>query len=457
VRTRHESDLTKKILFIYLTTIGQEYERNHTMSRPPQLRSSRQTPLIVIAVLSVVLVPVGTATAGSGLGISSVAAVTPAEDGDWWVLERSLQNSGGILYRYTGDWKPTGETHRLRLPNPGDSYHSFSPTDLVPAAGGGWWVVDDDGRVHRFSAEFTYAGESHALRPPASEYNASSAYGLRSARTGGWWVAANRDFWRTDEAWRPANATVGSLRSESGGYPVAVEYGSPTSLWVLEGYLGQGVSLYPLTEDGSEFSPAVTGPGRGSSGKTATVVVGYELEIADTPVDLVKDGSHWWVVDADGQVHRYDRYWRYTGTSHPVGSGDAVSSYPSDVVSPGLLLVPLLGGIWLIPGLVVVVGLRWRRDETDRVDRIQAGAGALLFLYGVVLPPHLVRFVVFANVYLPLVVTGAALLLPTLHVARTTSNTTWRQAKPLVIAYIPVIAGGLAMALPAVRPLIAPY
>lgn len=415
----------------------------------------RSIALVLVAalvLLSGTPLPNAATAAEPDLGISSVAAATPADGGGWWVLERSLQDRGGVLHRYTADWKPTGETHELRLATTDDGVMSFSPTDIIRADDDTWWVIDDGGRVHEFSADFTHTGVSRGLRPPNSEYNASSAYGIRGTTGGDHWVAANRDFWRADEEWEPVDSSVTALRSGSGGYPVAVEYGSPTSLWVLEGYLGSGVSMYPLMDGGERIDTDESG-----SSRTATALVGYELEIPDTPVDIVDAGRHWWIVDADGQVHRYDRYWRYTGTSHSVGSGDAVSSYPSDVVSPLVLLVPILGLVWLVPGAITVIGLWWRRSEAIRTNRLGGGAGALLFVYGVVLQPHALRPIVFANVHLPLVIVGAALVLPVLHVSRTASNEGWYRAKPLVIAYAPVILGALAMVGPATRPMFAPY
>lgn len=396
------------------------------------------------------------------LGISSVAAVAPAEGGDWWVLERDLDGGGGIVYRYTADWEPAGETYRLRLP-PAEAgrYRSFSPTDLARARGGGWWVVGAEGRVYRFAADFTFAGESYGLPRPDSEYNATSAYGVQRARGGGWWVAANRNLWRADERWVPVEGTPDSVGVRRGGYAVAAGYGGPTRLWVLGGYLGSGVAMFRLADDGSRIDPsAVKTPTSyvGAPPTYAVAEVSYELQMADVPVDFARSGGHWWVADADGQVHQYDRYWRYTGRTHAVGSGDAVGSYPSDVVSFGVVLVPIVSGLgWLAPGAVVLLGLWWRRGGVDRIGLVWRAAGALWFVYGVVLSPHFARPLVFANGYLPFVVTVAALALPALDVYRAVSDGDGPRAKPLVVAYAPVVLGALSTWTAAVRPLTPPY
>lgn len=401
------------------------------------------------------------AAAGPDLGFSSVAAVAPAKAGGWWVLERSLQSQGGAVYRYTDAWVPTGEVHPLRIRPRADGTRSFSPTDLVTADGGGWWVLGEDGRVHRFASDFTDTGESHPLPRPNSPYNASEAFGIQRSGDGGWWVAANRDFWRTDEAWAPVDGTPVDVQSRSGGYAVAAGYGQPSGLWVLEGYLGTGVSLYPLADDGARIDPDAIETYRadgGGSSRQATPLVGYELQVADVPVDVARSGGGWWVVDADGQVHRFDRYWRYTGVTHAVGSGEAVGSYPSDVVSVGGAVVPVVvGASWLGPVLVVFVGLWWRREPRAWREDALAGAGALAFVYGVVMDPHLARPVVFSHALLPLVVTLLSFGLPAVHVYHHATAGRRARVKPLVLAYAPVIVGVLAMVRPAVRPLLPPF
>lgn len=419
--------------------------------------------LALAAVAGSLLAPTSAADpAGSppDLGLSSVAAAAPAPGGGWWVLERSLRGGGGAVYRYTDDWTATGEVHRLRLQPHPDGTTWFSPTDLAAAEGGGWWVLGEDGGVYRFDDAFVHNGAGVALPRPGSTYNASSGYGLERSRAGGWWLAADRDLWRVTDEWTVPSGTVANVQSARGGFPVAVAEDAD-GLWVLEGYLGTGVSLYATTGDGARFDPSTLMTPRSytsSRRPNAAPVASYGLQIVDTPVDVTRSGGDWWLVDADGQVHRFDRYWRYTGVTIGVGSGEARAGYPSDVVSPGVVLVPVvLGAGYLAPAVVTLMGLWWRRDPVEwRVDAA-AGLGALAFLYGVVLGPHLVRPAVFAHPLLPLVVTLLAVVGPGVHLVHEATRGRTERVKPLVIAYAPVVVAVLAMLRPAIRPLLAPF
>lgn len=425
--------------------------------------------LLALGSLMVIASPVSGAatTTDVDMGISAVAAATPAEDGGWWVLERSLRDDGGVLFRYSEDWRRMGDVRQLRLGNGSDRQRSFSPTDLAPARGGGWWVLDDYGRAHRFSADFQYTGESHRLLRPRSNpwsesgpvYNATSASGLLETRSGGWWLAASGHFWRANASWGPAEDAVVTILDGASGKPVAVADGAGPSIWVLRGSLGKSVDRLRLSADGA----SVRDVDRAEEGflplpKRAVAQVTYTLDAPDTPVDVVRSGEHWWIVDADGEVHQHDRYWRYTGVTRSVGSSGAGTSYPADVVSPAIILVPLIEGlVFVAPAAVIVAGLAWRRAGADMRLRLAGGAGALLFVYGVVASPQFVRPIAFLNVYLPLVVAGLAVALPAGHVWHVRSRREWARAKPLVVAYAPVILSALSMLGPALRPLIAPY
>jgi hypothetical protein len=98
------------------------------------------------------------------------------------------------------------------------------------------------------------------------------------------------------------------------------------------------------------------------------------------------------VVEADGQVYRFDRYWRYTRVTHPVGSGSAVESYPSDLVGPGILLFPFLEAAWWVfPALVTGVGAVVHYRRSRRPTALLGGGLAVAFLYGVAVRQHAAR------------------------------------------------------------------
>jgi branched-subunit amino acid transport protein len=158
------------------------------------------------------------------------------------------------------------------------------------------------------------------------------------------------------------------------------------------------------------------------------------------------------VVEADGQVHRFDRYWRYTRVTHPVGSGSAVESYPSDLVGPGILLVPFLEAAWWVfPALVTGVGAVVHYRRSRRPTALLGGGLAVAFLYGVAVRQHAARPLAFAAPLVPLALALTALLLPACHVARTRSRLDL--AVPLLVTYAPTLLSAVMLLGPALRPL----
>lgn len=386
---------------------------------------------------------------GDELGFSSVAAVEPAADGGWWVLERSLQGHGGIVYRYNDSWGRTDERYRIEL----GAEHTSSPTDFARAEDGGWWIAGREGRVYRFASNWTATDESYVLEHPNYEWNLTSVFGLTSAEGGGWWVAGGHDLFRYTDDWTFDDSGIAGAVTAGSGYPFASAHGFGNSLWVLDGGTGTGLSGYPLDEGGGRIDPDSTSPaGNDANGPPmASPAAGYSVpDIVDIPVDVVRADGGWWVVDGDGQIHRFDRYWRYTGISRPVGSGDAVGSYPSDVVSPLVVLVPLVGGlIWLFPGLLVAVGTAWEFRTESRNSALVGGIGVAAAVYGVAWEPFTLRPAVFAELRLPLVVALATLLLPAYHVYRRFAA--GERIASLVVMYVPAVLAGWWMLGPALR------
>lgn len=417
--------------------------------------STERRALLIVVLTPVVLVAgpagtVGTAGHGESLGLSQVSAVAPADDG-WWVLERSLRGGGGVVYRYTAGWEPTGKHHRLSL----DRRRGFSPVDLARTRDGGWWVLGSDGRVYRFAADWTATGESHAVPEPYFEGNVTSGFGLARSRGGGWWVAAGRELFRTTEEWTVPDGSINTIGSRTTGYPVAAAYGPGGGLWVLEGFTGRGVVRLPLTADGDAVSSAATRTAFGDAGPSEVAVPDREYpvaEVVDVPVDVARVGDRYWVVDGNGQVHQFDRYWRYTGVTRAVGSGETLGYYPPDAISPLVVLVPLLRALPFVPGLLVLVGSVFQTVRTPDPSVAVGGAAGLVFVYGVVSWPHAVRPAVFLSVHLPLVVTIAALVGPPVHLYRLAGDgRRFRSLLPLAVAYLVVVAAAVTMLGPAVR------
>ena len=405
---------------------------------------------IIAFVLLLTAVSAAPVSGGDGLGYSAVAAVTPADDGGWWVLERSLQSQEGVVHHYSDSWKRTGERHRIRTAGK----YGGSPTDVAPANGGGWWAFGAGGSVYRFSENWTYTGDSRVLSHPYYDGNLSGGAGLTRTTDGGWWVAGDRDLFRYTGNWTFANSSVKVVTGVSSGYPVAVGYGFEGSLWVLEGYTGTGVSRYPLTEDGSRIAPGSTRTVDADAGR---LLLGQHSggfgihSVVDTPVDIARAGDGWWVVDADGQVHRFDRYWRYTGVTHPVGSDDAEGTYPADFVSPLILFVPLVTGvIWLLPAMTIGAGVLWHGGANGRNSLFAGATGAAAFVYGVAWRPFLVRPVVFVEPHLPLVVSFATLILAVAHLYAFT--TTDERIAPVALTYLPALLAAAWMLPEAARP-----
>lgn len=258
----------------------------------------------------------------------AVALARVGTDGNWWVLEHSMDAEGhGAAFEYTSDWRPTGTARAIELRR--DDY-GIPPMDVANRPGGGWYVLGQRGRVYGFDADWTATGEQFELPRRSAWVRGRGSYGLERT-SAGWWASAHGRLTLYDHALEEVRASYDGYDDLDLGTEYYNEhYGrmtvgrirtvhvTPAGDLLLRANLGNKIYVFD--------DPGPSGLSSTTPAETLTPATnppsGYGL--ASTP-----DGTRY-ILRGKGLLYEYTSDWEYTGSTIHVGSGNALDRYPPD-------------------------------------------------------------------------------------------------------------------------------
>lgn len=332
-----------------------------------------------------------------GDSLVSVQGIERSEDGTWWVLERSLTDeAAGAVYAHDTQWRPTGERHGITLPAE-ESDRAVVPVDLAEHPNGTWYVLGENGRVYVFDASWTYTGRSFAL-PREQHWRVSRSDALEWTESG-WWVDAYGELVLYDPEFERVLARYDPYDDlELGEAYYNDYYGRMTvgNVLVLDGTDDELVFHTSLADHHYVFRGGGI-DGLASPAPNATVSPGYNPSNVDD-FERGPDGARY-IVTSDGTLYEYTESWLYTGTDRRIGSGFADRGLPPHIVSPAIVLVPIVrGALRLVPVVYVALvlgGLRW--TDTDAESHYLAAAASGTVAYAVFYEPWPLRPLLFVS------------------------------------------------------------
>lgn len=360
-------------------------------------------------------------------GFQTLVAVERAPDGDWVVVERPLQREEGraVVYEHDGRWRSTGTHHAL---NTTSKVREWRVVDVHPTGDGGWYVLTSDGLVHRYTGEWEPTGTAINLTRRSDLGHPADARALDRGPDGDWWILAGGRVIRYGPAFDRVQATTdgvggGTLHVDRNGDLWTVTPGVPVARYAPRSD-GEGLAV------GDGYRPAFH-PGSPP----------HAVDVVTTP-----DGG-FWVATADGTVQRYTVHGVHTGDTHEVGSGQAVASYPSDVINIlGVLVVAFVRlFVWLLPLLIALAAgvVALVRKQSPAACGL-AVTSSVVLSYGFLYQPYPLR-----DLVPPVAFVGFVVGVPALSVAVPVALSHYRGVRlpyALAIHLPPLFAAGAMVA-----------
>lgn len=330
-------------------------------------------------------------------GLVTATSIEQDSEDHWMILETPLESGNPTVFEYTGSWIPTGNSYTITAAAV-DRNGTILPMDVSQQPNGNWYVLDRNNTIYVFDEHWEYTGRTIRL-PRHSGWTLSRKSSAFERTTDGWWVDAYGRLTLYDENFDRIVASYDGYqdlelgREYYNSYYGMMTVGDITSIQVdKSGTIWLRASLGDKTY---KFS-GVDNDGLDSTAPDAVFTLRKNPRYAN---DIDASGSTRYVLRGNGNLYTYSQDWIYTGTVRKVGSSYTSDRYPPDVVSPAILIIPLLSLTSRLIPIVVIVLMLWignRRTEDSQDLYVPAVISACI-TYTFFYPPYPLRPFLFVH------------------------------------------------------------